>query len=209
MRLVDLTHLVRTGLEVYPGDPTVPEIIRESSHGPATHQSSSFRMGCHAGTHVDLPLHFLDGEPDLGAFPVELCWGPAMVADAPDGAIGAEHLRGLDLAGVDFLILRTGWEREWGGHRYYERWPWLTGDAAELVAASGLKGVGLDAPSVDPHGVSTAHDVLASAGMINIENLANLSSLPTSGFLLSVLPLRLDGAEASPVRAVAVLEAGD
>ncbi|MBA4377307.1 MAG: hypothetical protein C0395_01385 [Gemmatimonas sp.] len=78
------------------------------------------------------------------------------------------------------------------------------------MAEAGLKGVGLDSPSIDPFGVETAHLILAEAGLINIENLAALDRLPAGPFRFAALPLRLAGAEASPVRAVAwVGDGGD
>ncbi|HPF34452.1 MAG TPA: cyclase family protein [Candidatus Krumholzibacteria bacterium] len=206
MRLIDLSHVIRSGMPVYPGDPTVPQIVRESSHGPDTHQSSSLRTGCHVGTHIDLPLHFKAGEADLSAFPAERCQGRGVVVDAAPGAVDADVFAGLDLADVDFVLVRTGWESRWGTPAYYADWSHLTPDAARLLAAAGLKGVGLDSPSVDPFHATDAHDILAAAGLINVENLANLGALPADGFRFLALPLRLDGAEASPVRAVALLD---
>ncbi len=204
MPLIDLTHTIRSGMPVYPGDPTSPAIVRESEHGAGSHQSSSVRLGCHTGTHIDLPLHFRAGEPSLEAFPAERCVGPAVVVDAPEGEIPASVLDGIDLAGIDFVLLRTGWERHWGGDRYYDGWPFLAPALAERLAAARLKGVGLDTPSIDPGDSETCHRLLAAAGMINIENLAHLQRLPVGRPVrLWVLPLRLDGAEASPVRAVA------
>jgi kynurenine formamidase len=76
---------------------------------------------------------------------------------------------------------------------------------AMLLAQSKLKGVGLDTPGVDPLGVRSVHDLFAAAGMINVENLANLAALPEVPFDFIVFPLKLAGAEASPVRAVALI----
>lgn len=205
LRTIDLSHVVTTGMAVYPGDPTVPAIDRLSEHGASTHQASAFRMGCHAGTHIDLPLHFKAGEEPLESFPLDRCMGRAAVVDAPEGEIPASTLDVLDLDALDFVVFRTGWERQWGGDRYYDGWPFLGEDAARRLADAGLKGVGLDTPSLDPMNVSVAHDLLAAAGLINIENMANLDALPADPFLLLVLPLRLAGAEASPVRACALV----
>lgn len=209
MTLIDLSHDVTDGMTVYPGDATVPTIRRHSEHGPDSHQSSSFEMGCHAGTHIDLPLHFLAGEAALEAFPLERCVGRGAVVDAPAGAIPPEALDDVDLDAAEFVILRTGWESRWGGLGYYDGWPWLAEATARRLAAAGLKGIGLDTPSLDPHGVATAHDILAAAGCLNIENLCNLAALPRDGFTLLVLPLKLSGAEASPVRAAALLDGED
>ena len=209
MTLIDLSHVLRSGMDVYPGDPTVPTVTRLSEHGPSAHQASKFETGCHAGTHVDLPLHFRAGEDALEAYPLERCWGRALVVDAPAGEIGPDALAGADLADVDFVIFRTGWERRWGTPAYYADWPWLAPDTARLLAAAGLKGVGIDSPSIDTAVDQTAHVVLAEAGFLNIENMANLAALPARPFTLLVLPLKLEGAEASPVRAAALIGEDD
>ena len=204
MTLVDLTHVIRSGMPVYPGDPTPPRIVRESEHGAGTHQSSALHTGCHAGTHIDLPLHFRPGEPSLEQWPPERFTGPAVVVDAPAGEIPAAVTDGVDLGAVDFLLLRTGWERRWGTDRYYAGWPYLSEALADRLAAAGLKGVGLGTPSIDPLDRDTCHRRLAAAGLVNIENLARLDRLPAGEtFRLWILPLPLAGAEASPVRAVA------
>jgi kynurenine formamidase len=104
---------------------------------------------------------------------------------------------------VEFVILRTGWERHWGTPRYYADWPTVSEPLARVLAAARLKGVGLDSPSPDPLHGRAAHDLFAAAGMINIENLTNLAELPDGPFTLLVLPLKLAGTEASPVRAAA------
>ena len=74
-----------------------------------------------------------------------------------------------------------------------------------MLAGAHLKGVGLDTPSLDSFTGSAAHDICAPAGMINLENLANLGALPSRGFTLLAMPLKLQGTEASPVRAMALV----
>jgi len=201
--VIDLSHVLSTGMDRYPGDDEV-RIIPVLSHAEDGHQSSRLDMGCHVGTHIDTPLHFRDGEPGLDALPPSACMGAASVLDAPQGAIPAEILAGVDLGPLDFLILRTGWERHWGTPQYYADWPYLAPGTAELLATAGLKGVGLDTPSLDPRDGRFAHDLFAAAGMINVENLANLGSLPVGLFEFQALPLKIAGAEASPVRAIAL-----
>jgi len=205
MQVIDLSHTLRTDMAVYPGDETVPAIRRLSEHGDGRHQSSALVAGCHAGTHIDLPLHFKAGEPSLEAYPLEGCIGRARVFTVPQGRIPADALAGADLSGVCFVLLRTGWERHWGTSAYYRDWPWLEPGLAELLAGAGLRGVGLDSPSIDPLDGEVSHGILAAAGLINIENLANLDRLPDEDFLFAALPLKLEGAEASPVRAVALI----
>ena len=209
MNLIDLSHTIASGMDQYPGDDPPVTIIRQSDHGPGSHRSSALAFGCHVGTHVDTPLHFLAGQPGLEVMPLALFCGSAQVVDINPAdtpiAIGPESLARVNLNTSEYLILRTGWEHHWGTPRYYEEWPSLAPATARILADAGLKGVGLDSPSVDPLGEHRCHEILAAAGMINVENLANLMALPAGNFTLLVMPLKLTDAEASPVRAAAIV----
>lgn len=212
MRLIDLSHPVRDGMPAFPGDPA-PRLERVHTHAADGLQTSLLVLSPHCGTHVDVPLHFRQGEPGLEELPLDAFHGRARVIDAPTGArpggpggeIAAAVLHDVDLADLDFLLLRTGWDRHWRTPRYYAGWPCPGEKLIRELAGAGLKGVGLDAPSADPMDGRLAHDLFAAAGMINIENLTRLGDLPDAVFELLVLPLRLEGTEASPVRAVALL----
>ena len=209
MKLIDLTHTIVPDMPQWFGDSQPLNIHRHSIHGPDSHMSSSLEFGCHVGTHIDAPLHFLAGEPGVDRLPVDRFMGTGVVIRAGDGksaqAIGPEVCDGIDLGPLDFVLFDTGWDQYWGTERYYREWSYLTPKLAELLAGAGLKGVGLDTPSLDPFGGQHAHDICAPVGMINIENLANLAALPREGFTLLVMPLKLEGTEASPVRAVALV----
>lgn len=213
MRLVDLSHPIVTGMAQWPGDRQPLRIVRLADHGAAPCRSSRLEIGCHVGTHVDAPGHFLAGAPGVDELPLERFSGPAVVIRpapagevAAPGPLAAALLDGVDLEGIGFVLFDTGWSRHWGSPAYYGDWPWLSGDLAVRLASAGLKGVGLDAPSIDGLTGRRAHDLFAAAGMVNLENLANLGALPGRGFELLALPLPLVGAEASPVRAIAILE---
>jgi len=207
--LIDLSHTIVTDMPQWPGDEQPLAIRRLSIHGESSHMSSALQFGCHVGTHIDAPLHFLDGQPGIDQLPLDRFWGRGLVVraagEAP-GPLGTETLRDLDLAGIDFILFDTGWARHWGTPRYYREWSYLSPALAEKLASLGLKGVGLDTPSLDPFAASAAHDICAPAGMINIENLNNLAALPDRGFTLAVMPLKLEGTEASPVRALALVD---
>lgn len=209
MKLIDLSHTITPDMPQWSGDRQPLKIHRHSLHGPDSHMSSSLEFGCHVGTHIDAPLHFLAGEPGVDQLAPDRFMGAGLVVRAGDGdapgALGPEVCEGLELGPVDFVLFDTGWDRHWGSERYYREWSYLSPELARLLAGAGLKGVGLDTPSLDPFGDQAAHDICAPAGMINLENLANLGSLPPDGFTLLALPLKLEGTEASPVRAVALV----
>lgn len=210
MRLIDLSHAIVTGMPQWPGDRQPLRVVRCSEHGTGTCESSRLELGCHVGTHLDAPRHFLAGAPGVDALPLERFAGPGLVlrpAPAPGpGPLPASLLDGVALGGIEFVLVDTGWSRHWGGPRYYEAWPYLSGELAARLAAAGLKGVGLDTPSLDAFAGREAHDLFAKAGLVNLENLANLGALPDRGFRVLALPLKLADTEASPIRAAALLD---
>ncbi len=209
MRLIDLSHTITTGMPQWRGDDQPLRIVRRSDHGPDGHMSSALEIGCHVGTHIDAALHFRSGEPSLESLPVEMFAGRARVVRVPRtdtvGPLAASLLDGIDLDVLDYVLFDTGWDRYWGQERYYREWPYYDEDLAQRLAAAGLRGSGLDTPSLDARDGQAAHDTCAAAGMVNIENLRGLDRLPDAPFTFLALPLKLDGAEASPVRAVALL----
>lgn len=211
MELFDLSHTISSGMPQWRSDRQPLVLHRHSVHGPDSHMSSSLEFGCHVGTHIDAALHFLDGQPGVDALPLDRFHGRALVLDvrekesgvAAPVALEPEILNGIDLAGIEFLLLLTGWDRYWGEETYYRKWPFLSPELAHQLADAGLKGVGLDTPSLDNFQGHQAHDICAAKGMINIENLTGLSALAGMIVEFQALPLKLEATEASPVRAVA------
>lgn len=213
LKLIDLSHVIKSDMPQWPGDGQALKIHRLSEHGPDGHMSSGLEIGCHIGTHLDGSLHFRAGEPGLHDLPLEAFAGSALVIDA--SAFGADAdapacipldiLAGHDLTQVDFVLFYTGWDRHWGNKNYYRHWPWLSEELARVLASSSLKGVGLDVPSLDHKTGTTAHDLCAAVGMVNLENLTGLGPLADKKVQFMALPLKLYETEASPVRAVAWL----
>jgi len=115
--------------------------------------------------------------------------------------------RRSQISEAEFLLLHTGWSRFWGTDEYNRGYPALSPAAAEWLAETGLKGVGIDAPSFDAEDSASlpVHKRLLGAGMLLVENLTALDRLTGSDFFLSVLPLNIAGAEACPTRAVGIL----
>ncbi len=93
-----------------------------------------------------------------------------------------------------------------GADKVYEDFPSLSEGAADWLARFKLKGVGIDAISIDDIASTSyaIHKILLAKNIIIIENLTNLDAIHEEKFLLSVMPLKTINADGSPVRAIAI-----
>ena len=213
MPTADLTRPVRPGMPAYPGTPDV-RFRRIADYEPDGYRERELTLVSHTGTHVDAPAHMIPGGATLDAFSANHFSGPAAVLDAtaapPGGGIGVDALTDLgDLEGVSYLLVHTGFAAKWGTPEYLEDIPVFTEPAAERLAGLAesnggrLRGVGLDLVSVDPVGAAAfpVHHILLGAGLVLVENLADLSPLPPAGAEFFCPPLLLDQADGAPCRA--------
>ena len=211
MRIIDLSHEIYTDMPVYPGD-RPPVVTDEAVMERDKYNEKRLSLSSHTGTHIDAPAHMIPDGANLDAVPLEVFIGPGLIIDVsnvsePEIAprVIAPYLE--DLEPGCFILFRTGWDRYWGRDEYFHGFPVLSTEAAELTAALSPKGVGFDAVSADPTGSTTlpVHRLLLSQGIILIENLTNLDSPPTRGFIFTAMPLKIKAGDGSPVRAAAVI----
>ncbi len=204
-RIVDLSLPVAGDTPVFPGDGPVRVTIFDQT----SMNLSRISLSVHTGTHMDAPFHFLPEGATIDRVPLDRCMGAAYMIDVrgipPGGSIGPEHIATHRdaLRNVRVVILHTGWSSEWGGERYFRDHPCISGDAARFLVDCGVQMLGVDMPSVDREPYP-AHRVLLGAGVLIVENLANLDAIGAKQFHLIVLPLKLTGRDGSPVRAVAI-----
>jgi arylformamidase len=220
MRIVDLSHRI-----VFPHWRWKPERVVTSSHADGDlFTSSRIQMPLHGFTHVDAPLHFLPGAEAISDLPLDRWAGEAAVVDlshrGADEAITAADLNqhGGHIRAGDIVLLRTDWDQkeDIGRREFWTRAPYTTREAAEWLAARGVKAVGYDYPPdpslrMNPEHPGTiarehhvTHDVFFPRGIAVIEYLARLRDIGQPRTLFLALPLRVDGGDGSPVRAVAL-----
>ncbi|NQU75419.1 MAG: cyclase family protein [Planctomycetes bacterium] len=222
-KIVDLSAPLGPNTYAYPADPQ----YRKTWHarlGSSDFDSGSdanvskVEMGLHCGSHVDAPLHFLADGRDVASMPLEMFFGPAVAIDCPKlpgQDVTAEDLAGVDVRRGDIVLFRTGWEERSGTAALFEgQWPGLSVEVIETLIARGVKkAVGGDIVSADsPAGIAAgapAHVKALTAGMVIFEGLINLKSVVGKRFTFIGLPLKIVEGEASPVRAIAVLDADD
>lgn len=212
MRVIDLSWPITDGMPVFPGDPA-PSVRRVTTVEKDGAAVSLLTLGSHTGTHMDAPAHMAAGGKSLDEFPCESFFGLAQVADVTKCAGREIEIADItatprDIGFVDFILLYTGWSARWGDESYMDGGPALSEDAARWLASLKLKGVGVDAMSLDGAGSEThrVHKILMDSGLLIIENMRNLELLAAAGaFCFAALPLPFKNADGAPVRAAAVL----
>jgi kynurenine formamidase len=211
MNFIDLSHLLTEDMPVYPGSdpPDFGSVATISDNGYAEKRLALFS---HTGTHMDAPSHILPEGASLDTFPVDRFAGKGCLLDFsshPGPEITQEDIAACRhlVDRSEFVLIHTGWSRYWGTDAYYTRYPVLSVDAAQWIAGFRLKGLGIDAISVDHPDSSDfpVHRLLLTASILIIENLTDLNHLPSHGFVVTVFPLRILDSDGSPVRAVAML----
>lgn len=206
--LIDLSHAIRSGMPVFPGDPEV-EVRAAKLDGPW--QVLGVALGTHSGTHIDAARHYMPGGRTIDDYPLERfvleAWVAHLEADAGtaiEWRTLESQLPGTGLAG-SAVLLHTDWDRHWGGPEA-ERHPYLSAEAARALVAAGVGLVGTDALNVDATagGTEHAHEALLGADVLIVENLTGLERLEGArAYRCAFVPLRIDGGDGSPIRAFA------
>lgn len=202
MTIVDLTQPIEAGMPFNP-DHFPPEIAPYADIETHGWRATRIVLDSHLGTHMDAPSHFVPDGDTLDAIPLDRLIGTAEVVRI-DGveartALTPDHVPATTAAR---LLLHTGWaECTYGTPDYFAEYPYVTPELAQVLVDRGVILVGLDAPSVD-YDPGETHHVLLEAGVLIVENIANLASVPDR-IRLTVLPLPIVGGDGCPVRAVA------
>jgi kynurenine formamidase len=113
----------------------------------------------------------------------------------------------LDVEGHAVLV-QTGWASKWGTDAYLSQNPFLTGEAASLLAERGAALVGIDSLNIDDtdDGRRPAHTALLAAGIPIVEHLCGLDALPAAGGRFFAVPVMVKGMATFPVRAFAIVD---
>ncbi len=219
-RFVDLSHTIEHGLVTYKGLPApiiCDYLSREKSrevYAPGTEfQIGRIEMVANTGTYIDCPFHrYADGK-DLSQVGIEAMTDlDTIVVRAntrTSPAIEANQFRNREIRGRAVLA-HTGWDAHWNTPAYFEGHPFLTEEAAIYLRDCGVKLVGIDSHNIDDTSrddtrgkTRPVHTTLLGAGILIVEHLCNLGSLPDQGFTFSATPPKFKGVGTFPVRAMA------
>lgn len=199
--IYDITRRITPSLPVWPGDTPyqVTPVMRMADGDPVN--LTTLTTTAHLGTHADAYFHYVAAGAYVADMPLEAYIGPARVVTVArvDGPLLPDDIG--DIEGVERLLIHSAVSdlaEEWP-----QQFPYLSVPLIEWLAGAGVRLVGLDSPSIDAFESEDfpCHHALYRHGMVNLESLW-LRDVPDGDYELVALPLKLDGACGSPVRAI-------
>ena len=205
-RLIDISPLLSPRTAVWPGDVPLQQKFALNMSAGDNIDLSSMQTTVHIGAHTDAPRHYqLDGA-DIASRSLSLYYGPCQVIAVDVGRgerIGPQH---ITVPPIDErVIFKTGTFPD--PDTFSEDFAACSAALIEHLASCGVRLVGIDTPSIDLFAdkVLQSHNAVAAADMAILEGVV-LDDVTPGLYTLIALPLRLEGADASPVRAVLVSE---
>jgi len=204
--LYDLSPLVSPETPVWPGDTPFSSRLTWAMAEGSPVNVSAFTTTPHLGSHTDAPFHTEPRGESIGELSLEPFLGPCQVVKVPSvPRIEIRHLDGLldgdQAMSPPRLLLKTDSVHD--RRTFPERFSTLSPELAARLAEKRALLLGLDTPSVDPLESKTleAHHHLLRHGVAILEGLV-LDGVPEGIYELIALPLKIQGLDASPVRAV-------
>lgn len=230
-KIMDITVPISPFTPIFPGDPepSIESACTLEKDGCAV---SRLNLGSHTGTHVDAPSHVLKEGLAVDTLNLENLMGPAVVLDFSqrNGALTDSVLKKAcsslkNTENVSILLLKTKssfWNEQNSGttcllvgesdqrrelEESSEYSVYLDAGAAAWIVREGFKTVGIDGFSVDSLSSENlpVHHILLSNN-VNIVECLDLSSVKAGIYFFLCLPLKIEGCDGAPARALLVLE---
>jgi len=173
--------------------------------------TSKFRLGSHTATHMDAPLHFIDGAPGIDEVDLQTCIGPVTCVDLTH--IGAGEVVQLkDISHIEVtkrMLFSFGWYKHWKTDRYYKAFPYFSEEAVLWLLEKGMRFMAMDTPSPDDGSAiekkddSPMHKILMKNGIVIVEYLTQTEQIDyKKAYDIIALPLKIKGSDGSPARVV-------
>jgi arylformamidase len=196
MEMVDLSRIIYDGM---PKIPVLPDVhVQRFFSLDKGHplNVTELSLPCHAGTHVDAPIHIVPNGKSIEEIPLESFVGNgAVIAVQKNGGeeVTAKDLEasGVDVKHGDILMLYTGWDEKFDSPDYNLH-PYLSVDAAEWMVKKRIK-------------MFPVHKTLLGNNVLIAENVTNLGPIVGKKSRIMALPLRIKGSDAGHARIIAEL----
>ena len=203
MRIIDISPVIDASIRVWPGDTAYVRTVNLDIATGSNITLSDIRTSVHVGAHADAPSHYVAGGDDIASRRLDYYIGPCVVLHVDDAR--GRRIDPSDVASKPItasrVLLRTKtfpdptvWNEDFAS---------VSPELVDWLYNRGVILIGIDTPSFDPFESKAleAHQALARNDMANLEGLV-LDDVPEGDYELIAPPLRLAGADGSPVRAL-------
>lgn len=204
MKIYDISMNIHEKMAVYKNkDEKRPiiKVLQDFSKGNS--YESRISMDMHTGTHIDAPLHMMENGSTMNEFDIEKVVTECKVLDLTSvkDRITEENFIGREINEGDFILLKT---RNSFEETFDFNFVFLEESGARYLKERGIKGVGIDSLGIERNqkGHET-HKILLGNGITIIEGL-RLKDINDGKYILCALPLKIEGVEAAPARAILI-----
>jgi arylformamidase len=215
-RYYDLSHVIEDGMITYKGlpAPIICDYLSREKSKSLYEEGTEFQIGkiemiANTGTYVDCPFHrYADGqdlsEIELSRF-VDLDTVVIHAHHKNSLEVSPQHFSNIDVRGKAVLI-HTSWSDHWRTDSYFENHPFLSEAAARYLVDQKVTLVGIDSHNIDDTRKKSrpVHSILLKEGILIVEHLTSLNTLPNSPLKFNAVPPKFKGVGTFPVRAYAV-----
>ncbi len=212
MRPQDLTLTVSEKIPTFPGSPQ-PHFIRWAELKKDHYNLEVLFLSSHTGTHVDAPYHFVKNGKKIHQIEPRRFLSDAIlikISTKPNYGITKSDILKFEknngkIPNGSTVVFSTGWNDRSKRKNFFKENPGLATSAARYLVSKKINMVGIDSPSIDVGKDSSfsSHHILLKNNVLILENLCNLNKIKSTKFKLVALPLKIQNATGSPVRAVA------
>jgi arylformamidase len=212
MKAQDLSLTISEKIPTFPNSPQ-PYFIKWAELKKDHYNLELLFLSSHTGTHIDAPYHFLkNGKKIHQIEPYRFLSNAILIKinARPNYAITKSDILKFEerygkIPPRSSVVFATGWNNNLRRKNFFEENPGLAPSGARYLVLKKINLVGIDSPSIDigKDSYFSSHRILLRNEILVLENLCNLNKIRSTRFKLAALPLKLQAATGSPVRAIA------
>ena len=203
MEIIDISMPVKGSMVCWE-DKFPPEIVQYGFLSKGDLSNASYmKADLHVGTHVDAPYHFLPQGKKLEQLNLTSFIGECYVAEISGSVISGAALDAANIPQTQRLLFKTSNHQLYEQKKFSKNYVALDETGAQWLAQRQVVLAGVDYLSVELYHNQTfpAHRILLQRDVVLLEGLY-LKHVQPGRYFLSALPVRVEGVEAAPVRAV-------
>ncbi len=177
-----------------------PKFKTEFDYSKSSVYETTIEINLHTGTHVDFPKHMIEGGKTSDDYELIDFFGRCYIQDMTylTNKIGLKDVQALNMNSYDFVIFKT---KNSFSDVYNKDFVYLDEEAAKYISQFDLKGIGIDALSIERNQPENpTHKHLLGNDILIFEGL-DLSDVEEGVYEFFGVPLSISKVEAVPIRA--------